>query len=138
MMDTLPTTSTAAKRGGGGGGRSKVAQTSKPSLLLAFFSCVAWLYVAGRFSFRSDSTHSNFILLNFCYSFSIHHDLKYCKRILSFLSLLGYGKMLRIELYLLVFSRRIQHRFTSYFQFQIPFSLLSIYLSIYHLLIYGI
>jgi hypothetical protein len=48
MMDTLPTTSTAAKRGGGGGGRSKVAQTSKPSLLLAFFSCVAWLYVAGR------------------------------------------------------------------------------------------
>lgn len=46
-MDTLPTTSTA-KRGGGGGGRSKIVQTSKPSLLLAFFSCVAWLYVAGR------------------------------------------------------------------------------------------
>ncbi|GAU15078.1 hypothetical protein TSUD_08160 [Trifolium subterraneum] len=44
-MDTLPTTSTAAKRGGG---RSKVVQTSKPSLLLAFLSCVAWLYVAGR------------------------------------------------------------------------------------------
>lgn len=46
-MDTLPTTS-SSKRGGGGGGRSKIVQTSKPSLLLAFFSCVAWLYVAGR------------------------------------------------------------------------------------------
>ncbi|KAI5393775.1 Hydroxyproline O-galactosyltransferase hpgt2, partial [Lathyrus oleraceus] len=42
-MDTLPTTSTAKR-----GGRSKVPQTSKPSLLLAFCSCVAWLYVAGR------------------------------------------------------------------------------------------
>ena len=29
--------------------RSKPLQASKPSLLMAFFSCVAWLYVAGRF-----------------------------------------------------------------------------------------
>ncbi|KAJ1407794.1 Glycosyl transferase, family 31 [Sesbania bispinosa] len=42
-METLPTTS-AVKRGG----RSKGVQTSKPSLVMAFFSCVAWLYVAGR------------------------------------------------------------------------------------------
>ncbi|KAJ6915195.1 hydroxyproline O-galactosyltransferase HPGT3-like isoform X1 [Populus alba x Populus x berolinensis] len=28
--------------------RSKPLQTSKPSLVLAFFSCFAWLYVAGR------------------------------------------------------------------------------------------
>ncbi|KAL2318058.1 hypothetical protein Fmac_031934 [Flemingia macrophylla] len=41
-METLPTT----KRGGGG--RSKPVQGSKSSLVMAFFSCVAWLYVAGR------------------------------------------------------------------------------------------
>ncbi|TKY58122.1 beta-1,3-galactosyltransferase 10 [Spatholobus suberectus] len=41
-METLPT----MKRGGGG--RSKPVQTSKSSLVMAFFSCVAWLYVAGR------------------------------------------------------------------------------------------
>lgn len=29
-------------------GRSKQIQTSKPSVVLAFFSCLAWLYVAGR------------------------------------------------------------------------------------------
>ncbi|RDX68274.1 Hydroxyproline O-galactosyltransferase HPGT2 [Mucuna pruriens] len=40
-METLPTT----KRGGA---RSKPAQASKSSLVMAFFSCVAWLYVAGR------------------------------------------------------------------------------------------
>ncbi|KAK4274457.1 hypothetical protein QN277_017671 [Acacia crassicarpa] len=43
-MDTLPTTSSKADRRG----RSKSPQTSKPSLVMAFFSCVAWLYVAGR------------------------------------------------------------------------------------------
>ena len=42
-METLPTTTT--KRGGA---RSKPVQTSKSSLVMAFFSCVAWLYVAGR------------------------------------------------------------------------------------------
>uniref|UniRef100_A0A0R0FGB5 Hexosyltransferase n=1 Tax=Glycine max TaxID=3847 RepID=A0A0R0FGB5_SOYBN len=40
-MESLPTT----KRGGA---RSKPVQTSKSSLVMAFFSCVAWLYVAGR------------------------------------------------------------------------------------------
>ncbi|XP_020238641.1 hydroxyproline O-galactosyltransferase HPGT3 [Cajanus cajan] len=40
-METLPTT----KRGGG---RSKPVQASKSALVMAFFSCVAWLYVAGR------------------------------------------------------------------------------------------
>ncbi|KAA8525505.1 hypothetical protein F0562_007360 [Nyssa sinensis] len=41
----LPTTSSvkAERRG-----RSKPLQTSKPSLVMAFFSCLAWLYVAGR------------------------------------------------------------------------------------------
>lgn len=29
--------------------RSKPLQTSNPSLIMAFFSCLAWLYVAGRF-----------------------------------------------------------------------------------------
>ena len=43
-METLPTTTT--KRGGA---RSKPVQTSKSSLVMAFFSCVAWLYVAGRY-----------------------------------------------------------------------------------------
>ncbi|RVX19569.1 Hydroxyproline O-galactosyltransferase HPGT2 [Vitis vinifera] len=28
--------------------RSKPLQTSNPSLIMAFFSCLAWLYVAGR------------------------------------------------------------------------------------------
>ncbi|KAJ7966210.1 Hexosyltransferase [Quillaja saponaria] len=42
-MEKLPTTMKSDKRG-----RSKPLQTSKPSLVLAFFSCVAWLYVAGR------------------------------------------------------------------------------------------
>ncbi|KAL1353260.1 hypothetical protein HN51_017212 [Arachis hypogaea] len=44
-MDTLPTTSSKSERRSG---RSKAAQTSKSSLVMAFFSCVAWLYVAGR------------------------------------------------------------------------------------------
>ncbi|GKV03236.1 hypothetical protein SLEP1_g15575 [Rubroshorea leprosula] len=44
-MEGLPTTTTtkADRRW-----RSKPLQTSKPSLLLAFLSCVAWLYIAGR------------------------------------------------------------------------------------------
>ncbi|KAJ7958797.1 Hexosyltransferase [Quillaja saponaria] len=42
-MENLPMTMKSDRRG-----RSKPLQTSKPSLMLAFFSCVAWLYVAGR------------------------------------------------------------------------------------------
>ncbi|XVE53587.1 hypothetical protein DITRI_Ditri03aG0014500 [Diplodiscus trichospermus] len=42
-MDGLPTTTKAERRW-----RSKNLPTSKPSLVMAFFSCVAWLYVAGR------------------------------------------------------------------------------------------
>ncbi|GMI88484.1 hydroxyproline O-galactosyltransferase 2 [Hibiscus trionum] len=42
-MEGLPTTTKNERRW-----RSKNLQTSKPSLLMAFFSCVAWLYVAGR------------------------------------------------------------------------------------------
>ncbi|XP_065851442.1 hydroxyproline O-galactosyltransferase HPGT2-like [Euphorbia lathyris] len=42
-MESLPTTTKSDRRG-----RSKPLQSSKPSLFLAFFSCVAWLYVAGR------------------------------------------------------------------------------------------
>ncbi|CAN1828427.1 Hydroxyproline O-galactosyltransferase HPGT2 [Linum perenne] len=42
-MDTLPTTSKSDRRW-----RSKNLQTSKSSLVMAFFSCLAWLYVAGR------------------------------------------------------------------------------------------
>ncbi|XP_002515480.2 hydroxyproline O-galactosyltransferase HPGT3 isoform X1 [Ricinus communis] len=43
-MDTLPTTTTKSDRRW----RSKPLQSSKPSLVMAFFSCLAWLYVAGR------------------------------------------------------------------------------------------
>ncbi|XP_021276213.1 hydroxyproline O-galactosyltransferase HPGT3 [Herrania umbratica] len=42
-MEGLPTSTKAERRW-----RSKNLQTSKPSLVMAFFSCVAWLYVAGR------------------------------------------------------------------------------------------
>ncbi|XP_031279645.1 hydroxyproline O-galactosyltransferase HPGT2-like [Pistacia vera] len=42
-MDSLPTSTKSERRS-----RSKPLQTSKPSLVMAFFSCVAWLYVAGR------------------------------------------------------------------------------------------
>ncbi|KAK7849860.1 hydroxyproline o-galactosyltransferase hpgt2 [Quercus suber] len=42
-MESLPTTMKSERRW-----RSKPLQTSKPSLLMAFFSCLAWLYVAGR------------------------------------------------------------------------------------------
>ncbi|XP_050268375.1 hydroxyproline O-galactosyltransferase HPGT3 [Quercus robur] len=42
-MEGLPTTMKSERRW-----RSKPLQTSKPSLLMAFFSCLAWLYVAGR------------------------------------------------------------------------------------------
>ncbi|KAJ9184051.1 hypothetical protein P3X46_007833 [Hevea brasiliensis] len=42
-MESLPTTTKSERRW-----RSKPLQSSKPSLVLAFFSCVAWLYVAGR------------------------------------------------------------------------------------------
>ncbi|MBA0867858.1 hypothetical protein Goshw_005040 [Gossypium schwendimanii] len=49
-MEGLPTTTKGDKRW-----RSKNLQTSKPSLLMAFFSCIAWLYVAGRFVFFFSS-----------------------------------------------------------------------------------
>lgn len=42
-MDGLPTTTKSDRRW-----RSKPLQSSTPSLILAFFSCFAWLYVAGR------------------------------------------------------------------------------------------
>uniref|UniRef100_A0A2N9HMQ7 Hexosyltransferase n=1 Tax=Fagus sylvatica TaxID=28930 RepID=A0A2N9HMQ7_FAGSY len=42
-METLPTSMKSDRRW-----RSKPLPTSKPSLLMAFFSCLAWLYVAGR------------------------------------------------------------------------------------------
>ncbi|XP_068335201.1 hydroxyproline O-galactosyltransferase HPGT3-like [Pyrus communis] len=42
-MEGLPTTTKSDRRW-----RSKPLQTSKPSILMAFFSCFAWLYVAGR------------------------------------------------------------------------------------------
>ncbi|KAG8487428.1 hypothetical protein CXB51_020909 [Gossypium anomalum] len=42
-MEGLPTTTKTERRS-----RSKNLHTSKPSLVMAFFSCVAWLYVAGR------------------------------------------------------------------------------------------
>ncbi|KAK8624600.1 hypothetical protein V6N13_089492 [Hibiscus sabdariffa] len=42
-MEGLPTTTKNERCW-----RSKNLQTSKPSLLMAFFSCVTWLYVAGR------------------------------------------------------------------------------------------
>ncbi|KAK9742218.1 hypothetical protein RND81_03G156600 [Saponaria officinalis] len=57
MDSSLPlTTAAKAERRGGGGGRSSSYYNSqspsssaiKPSLLLAFLSCFAWLYVAGR------------------------------------------------------------------------------------------
>ncbi|KAF4356725.1 hypothetical protein F8388_010947 [Cannabis sativa] len=44
-MESLPTTTTKSERRWRS---SKPLQTSKPSLLLALFSCIAWLYVAGR------------------------------------------------------------------------------------------
>lgn len=43
MDQSLPTTSKSERRS-----KSKSSQTSKPSLVMAFFSCLAWLYVAGR------------------------------------------------------------------------------------------
>ncbi|XP_023538069.1 hydroxyproline O-galactosyltransferase HPGT3-like [Cucurbita pepo subsp. pepo] len=42
-MESLPTTAKPQRRG-----RSKPSQTFKPSIFMAFFSCLAWLYVAGR------------------------------------------------------------------------------------------
>ncbi|KAK1549330.1 hypothetical protein Q3G72_000286 [Acer saccharum] len=45
-MESLPTTTTTSKSERRW--RSKPLQTSKPSILMAFFSCLAWLYVAGR------------------------------------------------------------------------------------------
>ncbi|GLT77138.1 hypothetical protein SLA2020_487500 [Shorea laevis] len=47
-MEGLPTTTTTTTTKADRRWRSKPVQTSKPSLLLAFLSCVAWLYVAGR------------------------------------------------------------------------------------------
>ncbi|CAK9182894.1 unnamed protein product [Ilex paraguariensis] len=46
--DGLPTTSSSASLKSERRSKSKSIQTSKPSLIMAFFSCVAWLYVAGR------------------------------------------------------------------------------------------
>ncbi|KAK0572089.1 hypothetical protein LWI29_025863 [Acer saccharum] len=45
-MESLPTTTMTSKSERRW--RSKPLQTSKPSILMAFFSCLAWLYVAGR------------------------------------------------------------------------------------------
>lgn len=45
MDQSLPTTSKSERRS-----KSKSSQTSIPSLVLAFFSCLAWLYVAGRYA----------------------------------------------------------------------------------------
>ncbi|KAK4802506.1 hypothetical protein SAY86_000709 [Trapa natans] len=42
-MDSLPTSMKPERRG-----RSKPLPTSSPSIVMAFFSCLAWLYVAGR------------------------------------------------------------------------------------------
>ncbi|XP_023546298.1 hydroxyproline O-galactosyltransferase HPGT3-like isoform X1 [Cucurbita pepo subsp. pepo] len=42
-MESLPTTAKPERRA-----RSKPLYTSKPSIFMAFFSCLAWLYVAGR------------------------------------------------------------------------------------------
>ena len=44
-MESLPTTAKPQRRG-----RSKPSQTFKPSIFMAFFSCLAWLYVAGRYA----------------------------------------------------------------------------------------
>ncbi|KAB5553366.1 hypothetical protein DKX38_010677 [Salix brachista] len=43
MESSIPVSTKSERRW-----RSKPLQTSKPSLVLAFFSCFAWLYVAGR------------------------------------------------------------------------------------------
>ncbi|KAF8400592.1 hypothetical protein HHK36_013891 [Tetracentron sinense] len=43
FRESLPTTMKHERRW-----KSKSPQTSKSSLVLAFFSCLAWLYVAGR------------------------------------------------------------------------------------------
>ncbi|KAL9400371.1 hypothetical protein Peur_009332 [Populus x canadensis] len=43
MESSIPVSAKSERRW-----RSKPLQTSKPSLVLAFFSCFAWLYVAGR------------------------------------------------------------------------------------------
>ncbi|CAA0397208.1 unnamed protein product [Arabidopsis thaliana] len=45
-MESLPTT--VSGKSDRRGRSSKSQNTSKPSLILAFFSCLAWLYVAGR------------------------------------------------------------------------------------------
>ncbi|AEE86008.1 Galactosyltransferase family protein [Arabidopsis thaliana] len=45
-MESLPTT--VSGKSDRRGRFSKSQNTSKPSLILAFFSCLAWLYVAGR------------------------------------------------------------------------------------------
>ncbi|XP_052209655.1 hydroxyproline O-galactosyltransferase HPGT3-like isoform X3 [Diospyros lotus] len=47
--DGLPKTSSSSSlKGGERRGRSKPLQTSKSSIVMAFFSCLAWLYIAGR------------------------------------------------------------------------------------------
>ncbi|XP_024925691.3 hydroxyproline O-galactosyltransferase HPGT3-like isoform X2 [Ziziphus jujuba] len=50
-MESLPTTTAKSERRW----RSKPLQNSRPTLLLAFFSCVAWLYVGGRLWQDSES-----------------------------------------------------------------------------------
>ncbi|KAH0865670.1 hypothetical protein HID58_082881 [Brassica napus] len=47
-METLPTTTVSSCKSERRGRSSKYQNTSKPSVIMAFFSCVAWLYVAGR------------------------------------------------------------------------------------------
>ncbi|KAI5673328.1 hypothetical protein M9H77_13692 [Catharanthus roseus] len=48
MDQSLPTTSAMSTSKSDRRSKSKSPQTSKPSLVMAFFCCVAWLYIAGR------------------------------------------------------------------------------------------
>lgn len=75
-MESLPTTVSA--KSDRRGRSSKSQNTSKPSLIMAFFSCLAWLYVAGRYiaffscsdwfispgSIKSNLNASRFVLGN--------------------------------------------------------------------------
>lgn len=92
----LPTTTKADRRW-----RSKPLPTSsKPSILLAFFSCVAWLYIAGRFVFLCQSSCNFFLLI---------HVFFWWLFVLFWL--LGCGKMQRTEICWRIYSRRTRSRF---------------------------
>lgn len=84
-METLPTTSTVKR-----GGRSKGVQTSKPSLVMAFFSCVAWLYVAGRSLSLSPFFHHYvffFIKISLLTQFGSHFCWKHTAALSRFVNL---------------------------------------------------